>query len=116
MWSNFTIDAAVNPNPDTVTVVPAAPLDGVNPVSDIVGVNCVELVADPCLSVIEIDDGPGSPLGTEARMLVADRTVTEAVNDPNVTVSPVANPDPVNITALPVIPEPGVNDVSVGAP
>jgi hypothetical protein len=114
---NFTVDVLVNPIPLIVTTVPDGPLLGVKPVIDNVGVNCLLLAWLPWSLLTVIVAAPGSPFGTTALIDVPEVIVTVGeFSDPNWTTTPAANPVPVIVTVLPVIPEVGVNDVIVGAP
>ena len=56
-----------------------------------------------------------SPFGTTAVSLVVDTVVTFGeVSDPKATTMPGANPLPLTVTVLPVIPFDGVNEVTLG--
>jgi hypothetical protein len=112
---NLTVAVEVNPTPLIVTTVPTGPLGGLKPVIDSVGMNCPELVPVPSLSLTEMADWT-APLGTVALSWVPEMSLADEASEPNFTFTPVTNPVPVIVTELPVMPEVGVNEVTVGAP
>lgn len=113
---NLTVELLVNPIPLIVTIAPAGPLVGLMPVIDSVGVNIVLLVAVPWALLTEIVAGT-APLGTIAVSLVPEEIVTFGeASVPKVTLTAEEKADPLIVTVLPVIPEDGVNEPSVGGP
>src|SRR5436305_10646065 len=102
--------------PLMVTSVPAGPLAGVKLSSDSVGVNIEELAPVPAAFETETM-ALGAPLGTTTVSDVGElKTADDAARDPNLTWAPGTKFVPVSVTMLPVTPEAGVNEVTVGAP
>ena len=98
------------------TTVPAGPQLGANPVIDSGTVKLALLVPVPAASVT--DSLPvTAPLGTTAFSSVVDTNVTDddAVV-PNLTFAPGTKCVPVSVTVVPVIPDVGVNELTVGDP
>jgi hypothetical protein len=113
---NFTVELLLNPTPVIVTTVPVGPLLGLKPVTDRVTVKFEALVPVPAGVVTEIL-AVTAPFGTTALIWVPDTNVTEAeATVPNLTVAPVTKFVPLIVTVLPVIPEVGVNELTVGGP
>ncbi|HEY3943690.1 MAG TPA: hypothetical protein VGL78_00560 [Solirubrobacteraceae bacterium] len=113
---NFTTELELKPTPLIVTDVPTAALVGVRPVIDSVGVKLVLLVAVPAAVVTEILPAT-APLGTTAFSSVLDTNDTFGdVFELNLTFAPGTKFLPVIVTELPVIPDVGVNDDTVGGP
>jgi hypothetical protein len=113
---NFTVELLLNPTPVIVTTVPVGPLVGLKPVIDSVTVKFEALVAVPAGVVTEIL-AVTAPFGTTALIWVPETNVTEAeATVPNLTVAPGAKFVPLIVTVLPVIPEVGVNEPTVGCP
>ena len=113
---NFTLELLLNPVPVIITTVPAGPLVGLKPVIDSVTVKFEALVPVPAGVMTEILPVT-APVGTVALIWVPDTNVTvaEAVA-PNLTVAPGTKLVPLIVTVLPVIPEVGVNELTVGGP
>lgn len=113
---NFTIELLLNPIPVIVTTVPAGPVVGLKPVIDSVTVKFEALVPVPAAVVTEILPVM-APFGTVALICVPETNVTtvDAFN-PNLTIAPGAKPVPLIVTELPVMPEVGVNELTVGGP
>lgn len=113
---NFTAEPGLNPTLLIVTDVPTAALVGLRPVIESVGVKLVLLVAVPAAVVTE-SLPVTAPLGATAFSSVLDTNVTfgEAF-EPNLTFAPGTKFLPVIVTVVPVIPEVGVNDDTVGSP
>jgi hypothetical protein len=113
---NFTVELLLKPTPLIVTTVPVGPVAGLKPVIDSVTVKFEALVPVPAGVVTEIF-AVTAPFGTIALIWVPDTNVTEPAGFvPNLTVAPATKPVPVIVTVLPVIPEVGVNEVTVGEP
>jgi hypothetical protein len=113
---NFTSELLLKPTPVTVTTVPFGPLAGLNPVIDNVTVKFDALAPVPAAVVTETLPVT-APFGTVALISVPETNVTVVVAlVPNLTVAPGTKPVPVMVTELPVIPEIGVNELTVGAP
>jgi len=111
---NFTVEPAVNPSPATVTSVPGGPVRGPMPVIDSVVVKFDALVPVPAAVVTEIFPA-AAPSGTVALICVAETTLNDAVRVPNFTTVAPLKFVPVIVTALPVIPDIGVNELTAGA-
>jgi hypothetical protein len=110
----LTVDVLLKPTPVIVTTVPAGPCLGLSPVIDMVGVKLVELVPVPAGVVTEIFPGT-APSGTTAFSCVADTNVTDGeTSPPNLTVAPGARCVPLIVTVLPVLPDAGENESTVG--
>ena len=90
---------------------------GVKEAIENVGVKLDALVPVPAAVVTDTFAAPGSPLGTVALIAVPETIFTEEeASVPNLTTSPGTNPVPVIDTVLPVIPEDGVKELTVGGP
>jgi hypothetical protein len=114
--SNFTTELELNPTPLIVTDVPAAALVGLRPVIDSATVKLVLLVAVPAAVVTEILPVT-APLVTTAFSSVADTNDTFGeVFEPNLTFAPGTKFFPLIVTVVPVTPDVGVNDDTVGGP
>jgi hypothetical protein len=114
---NLAVELELKPIPLIVTTVPPGPLEGLKPVIARVGVKFAALEALPALSDTEMLPAAASPLGTTARSWVVDTKLTAGdLSVPNLTVIPGTNLVPVIVTVLPVIPEEGVKELSVGGP
>ena len=112
---NFTVDVLLKPTPSIVTTVPVGPLPGPKAVIESVGVKLNALVPVPAGVVTEILPGI-APLGTTALSNVVFPNATDGEATPwNFTVEPGTKSVPVIVTELPVIPEAGLNEVTVGA-
>jgi hypothetical protein len=110
---NFTLAPLVKPTPVIVTTVPYGPLVGALAVIDSVGVKFAALVAVPPAVVTEIFPAT-APLGTVALICVADCTLNNADRLPNLTELAPLKLVPVIVTELPVIPDAGENELTVG--
>jgi hypothetical protein len=112
---NFTVEALLNPIPLIVTDVPAGPLEGLKPVIDSVGAKLVALDPVPAGVVTEIV-AVLAPFGTIAVSFAVDTNVTEGeLRLPNLTVAPGTKSVPLMVTWLPVIPDAGLNELTLGA-
>ena len=113
---NFAVELELNPTPVMATTVPAGPQLGPNPVIDSGTVKLLLLVPVPAASVT--DSLPvTAPLGTTAFSLVVDTNVADdGVLVPNSTFAPGTKLVPVTVTLVPVIPDVGVNELTVGEP
>jgi len=111
---NFTLEALVKPTPEIVTTVPYGPLVGAMLVIDSVGVNEDALMPVPAAVVTAIFPAD-APSGTVALICVADCTLYDATRFPNFTALAPLKYVPVIVTELPVIPDAGVNELTVGA-
>ena len=112
---NFTVEVLLYPTPLIVTTVPAGPPPGLKLVIDRLGVKFVALVPVPAGVVTLIVPGT-APLGTVALSCEVDTNVIDgAARAPNFTVALCTKLVPLIVTVLPVIPDAGVNEATVGA-
>ena len=81
---------------------------------DSVGVKFAALVPVPAAVVTETLPATAPP-GTDALICVADTTLNDAPTPPNVTLLAPLKFVPVIVTAVPVIADVGVNELTVGA-
>ena len=109
----LTVEVLVKPTPVIVTTFPGAPLAGVKLATDSVGLNRPLLVA-VAAGVVTVMSAESAPLGTVASICVEESTVNVAFAVPKCTAVALPRPVPVIVTALPVIPDVGVNAVIVG--
>lgn len=112
---NFTTDVPLKPTPLIVTTVPTGPLPGLKLTIERVGVKLVELVPVPAAVVTEIFPGI-APLGTVAVSCAVETKVYLAPSVPNFTLAPGTKFVPLIVTVLPVIPDAGENEDTVGTP
>lgn len=113
---NLTAELELKPAPWIVTTVPVGPLAGLKLVSENVGVKVAALVPVPAAVVTAILPAVAA-FGTTAVTLVGETNVTVGEGRvPNLTVAPGTKLVPLIVTALPVIPELGVNELTAGGP
>lgn len=112
---NFTTEWLLKPTPLICTTVPTGPLPGLKPVIDSVGVKLEALVPVPAGVVTEIVPVT-APFGTFAFSELVETNVTEAeLSVPNLTVAFGVKSCPLIVTVLPVMPDDGKNELTVGA-
>jgi hypothetical protein len=113
---NFTVELELNPMPVILTTVPPGPLAGLKPVIESVVTKLVALPPVPP-AVMTQTLPAAAPDGTTAVSSSADMYVTVCEYcEPNLTAAPGTKFEPWIVTMVPVIPEPGENDATVGAP
>ncbi len=104
----------MNPTPWISTTVPGGPLPGEKPVTDNDGAKSAALEAVP--APFATDTFPETaPSGTVASMRVSDTTENAGPSrSPNFTLVAPLKSEPLIVTTLPVIPEPGENELIDG--
>lgn len=111
--------APVNPDPVSVTAVPAGPLAGVKEVICGAGVGSetvkVEALVPVPAEFVTLMDPVVAPEGTEVEICVSEATINEAADVPlNATLVVPVKLEPVTVTAVPAVPLVGEKELTWG--
>src|SRR5580698_8083410 len=108
-----TASSAANPAPATVTVMPGGP-PGADSAMPGLTVNAPRLAAVP-VRLVTVTGPVQAPAGTVAVISAEDFTLNWPAAPPNLTPATPANPEPLIVTSVPIVPEAGLNELTTRA-
>src|ERR1700728_2923870 len=108
-----TASSAATPAPATVTVVPGGP-PGADSTMPGLTVNASGLSAVPA-RLVTVTGPVQAPAGTVAVISAEDFTLNSPAAPPNLTPVTSANPEPLIVTSVPIVPETGLNELTAKA-